>query len=135
MSTKPLIVYIAGPYRDRTGWRVEQNIRRAEEVAYRVWGAGHVALCPHTNSRFPHSDVPDSHWLAGTMELMLRCDAVIALPGWRQSAGTVGEVEAADEAGIPVEFLPYLSRFSIQHALDLLVRACAETATIEGTMT
>lgn len=132
MTGEPLIVYIAGPYRARTGWLVEQNIRRAEKVAYRVWLAGHVALCPHTNSRFPHGDVPDSHWLAGTMELMRRCDGVIVLPGWEQSAGTVGEIRAAEEAGIPVAHLAHITRFSIENALGRLVDACALNTTTKG---
>ena len=98
-----LVVYIAGPYRAASSWEREQNIRRAEEVAYHVWEAGHVALCPHTNCRWQHEGViDDAHWLAGTMELMRRCDAVVALPYCAKSAGTRAEILVARQLGMPV---------------------------------
>ncbi|MCG8435902.1 MAG: hypothetical protein MJA83_17910 [Gammaproteobacteria bacterium] len=40
------IVYIAGPFRAKTPWRVEQNIRKAESWALHVWKMGAVAVCP-----------------------------------------------------------------------------------------
>ena len=43
-------------------------------------------------------------WLAGTLELMRRCDAVLVLPGYSFSEGTKGEIAEADRLGLPVMF-------------------------------
>jgi hypothetical protein len=40
--------------------------------------------------------------LAGTLELMRRCDAVILVHNWRDSAGSRAEVDEAKRLGIPV---------------------------------
>lgn len=96
------VVYIAGKYRGPNAWAVEQNIRAAEEVAARVWAMGLVALCPHANSRHMEGVASDEHFLAGTLELMRRCDAVLCVPNWRDSVGARAEVEEAERLGLPV---------------------------------
>ena len=97
------VVYIAGPYRSRLGARgVEQNIRRAEDLAYRVWTEGLVALCPHTNAKHFDGILPDEVFLKGDLELLKRCDAVLLVNGWRESAGTRAEITFAINQGIPV---------------------------------
>lgn len=96
------VIYIGGPFRAKTPWGVEQNIRRAEELALKVWQSGYVALCPHLNSRYFSGACPDKVWLDGDMELLRRCDAVLLVSGWSLSSGTCNEVEYAYAAGIPV---------------------------------
>jgi nucleoside 2-deoxyribosyltransferase len=100
----PKVIYIAGKYRGPTPWAVEQNIRAAEEVAARVWAMGMVALCPHANSRHMEGVASDEHFLAGTLELMRRCDAVVLVPNWRDSAGARAEVAEAIRLGLPVVY-------------------------------
>lgn len=97
------VIYIAGKYRGPNAWAIEQNIRAAEDVAARVWAAGMVALCPHANARHMiEGVVTDEHALAGTLELMRRCDAVLLVSNWRDSAGARAEVEEAERIGLPV---------------------------------
>ncbi len=96
------VIYIAGKYRGSTPWEVEQNIRAAEEVAARVWAMGMVALCPHANSRHMEGVATDEVFLAGTLELMRRCDAVLLVPNWRDSVGARAEVAEAERLGLPV---------------------------------
>ena len=96
------VVYIAGKYRGPNAWAVEQNIRAAEEAAARVWAMGLVALCPHANSRHMDGVASDEHFLAGTLELMRRCDAVLLVPNWRDSEGARAEVAEAERLGLPV---------------------------------
>lgn len=97
------LIYIAGPYTAANAWLVEQNIRRAEEVAASVWLAGMAAICPHANARHMLEGVttPESA-LAGTMEMMRRCDAVVLVDGWKRSLGTLAEVAEADRLRIPI---------------------------------
>jgi nucleoside 2-deoxyribosyltransferase len=96
------VIYIAGKYRGPNAWAIEQNIRAAEDVAARVWAAGHVALCPHANSRHMDGVASDEVFLAGTLELMRRCDAVVLVPNWRDSEGARAEVAEAERLGLPV---------------------------------
>ncbi len=96
------VIYIAGKYRGPNAWAVEQNIRAAEDVAARVWAMGMVALCPHANSRHMDGVASDEVFLAGTLELMRRCDAVVLVPNWRDSEGARAEVAEADRLGIEV---------------------------------
>jgi hypothetical protein len=44
----------------------------------------------------------DETWLKGDLELLKRCDAVWALPGWDTSIGATGEVNHAKSLNIPV---------------------------------
>lgn len=102
MPPKRRVVYVAGKYRGQNAWAVELNIRAAAEVAARVWAAGLVALCPHTNAAHMEGAATDEHFLAGTLELMRRCDAVILVPGWSTSEGTKAEIAEAMRLGLPV---------------------------------
>lgn len=101
MNTKPMpIIYIAGPFRAANAWLVEQNIRRAENLAIQVATLGAMPLCPHTNSRFFDGTIDGSFWVGGTLELLRRCDAVLFTPCWMKSAGARGEHAEAERLGI-----------------------------------
>ena len=97
-----MIVFVIGPYRADSAWEIEQNVRRAEEVALRVWEAGHVALCPHAMTRYYQDALPDDVWLSGMRKLMMRCDSVLALDGWEGSEGSMLELDLAEEIGFPI---------------------------------
>ena len=100
-----MIVFIVGPYRADSAWKIEQNVRRAESVALEVWKAGHVAVCAHAMTRYYQDELPDEVWLSGIRKLMARCDAVIAIPGWLQSEGSVLEVAVAREHGLMIYYV------------------------------
>ena len=97
-----IVVYVAGPYRGKTSWDIENNIRRAEEIAYELWIRGVAAICPHTNCRFFQGIAPDATLLEGTMEMLRRCDGVIFLPGWQLSEGSVLEHTEARSLKMPI---------------------------------
>lgn len=97
------VAYIAGPFRAANAWEIEQNIRRAEEVALEVWRLpGWCAICPHTNSRFFQGAAPDDVWLKGDLEILKRCDALVLAPHWVRSSGTRAEIRRAIECKIRV---------------------------------
>ncbi len=98
------VVYIAGPFRAENAWEVEQNIRRAEELSLELWREGIAAICPHTNTRFFQGAAPDDVWLAGYLEVLRRCDAVLTVDEWTHSAGAQAEVEEAQRCGVKVFF-------------------------------
>jgi hypothetical protein len=96
------VVYVAGPFRGPSSWDIECNIRRAEELALEVWRRGAAALCPHTNTRFFQGAAPDEVWLAGDLEMLARCDAILMTGDWARSSGARAEHDYAVEHGIPV---------------------------------
>lgn len=102
MIALPPVIYIAGPFRGPSAWDVEQNIRRAEETAFDVWGLGAAALCPHTNTRFFDRALPDHVWLNGDLALLAKCDGIFMLGTWMQSQGAINEHTFAVEHEIPV---------------------------------
>lgn len=113
------VVYIAGPFRAKTAWQVEQNVRRAEEAALEVARLGAVPLCPHTNTRFFDGELTDDFWLDGTVELLIRSDAILMVDGWRESAGATREYYTACERRMPVFFVDYLA--ALEDWLDSFV--------------
>jgi hypothetical protein len=83
---------------------MEQNIRRAEEIALEIWKMGAVAVCPHTNTRFFQGEIPncDVVLTEGNLELLNRSDVCFMVPGWEESVGSIGEHEFCEERRIPV---------------------------------
>ena len=95
------VVYVSGPYRGPDAWTIETNIRRAEALALEVWRAGAAALCPHANTRFFQGAAEDDVWLAGDLELLKRCDAIIMTADWTRSHGARAELAFAIAHGLP----------------------------------
>jgi hypothetical protein len=96
------VVYIAGPFRGPNSWVIENNIRRAEVLALEVWRLGAACICPHANTRYFQGAGPDDVWLAGDLEIMRRCDAVLMVEGWGRSCGARAEWAEARRRGIPI---------------------------------
>lgn len=96
------VIYIAGPFRASTAWRIAENIRSAERVGYQVAECGCMPLIPHANTAHFHGEFDDQFWLDGTLELMKRCDAVMLITGWDESSGARKEKEVAEQVGLPI---------------------------------
>lgn len=96
------VVYIAGPYRGKTAWKIAENIRRAERLGYSVAEFGAMPLIPHANTAHFDGEFTSKFWLDGTMELMRRCDAVFLTEDWEESAGATAEREEAVRLGLPI---------------------------------
>jgi len=99
---RKVIIYVAGPYRNKSNWKIAQNIRKAEALCLEVWRAGMIALSPHLNTEHFQYELPDDVWLSGDLEMLRRCDAVLLVEGWESSNGTKAEVNFANDLGIPV---------------------------------
>ena len=98
------LIYVAGPYRAATRDDIARNIDAARVVGISAAALGWFPVIPHANTAHMELDLPglgDDFWLAGTLEMMERCDAVVLVPGWQNSAGTRGEIIRAEELGIP----------------------------------
>lgn len=97
------LVYVAGPYRATTVWGVEQNILAAQAVGAQVLAIdGLHPVIPHMNTRQMEGIASDEQVLAGTLEMLRRCDAVILVSDWERSVGTCGEVDEALRLSLPI---------------------------------
>jgi hypothetical protein len=98
------LVYCAGRFSAPTRAEVEANIAQAVDVALEVARAGFMPVCPHANTAHPDFEQvqPYRFWIEGTRELLKRCDAMVLVPCFEGSAGTLGEIETAHEMGIPI---------------------------------
>jgi urease gamma subunit len=100
------IAYVAGPYRGRSKNKLisylqrQINIRRAAKVAKWAWKRGYAVICPHLNSRNFDGLTTDLMFLNSGKEILKRCDVMILVPGWRQSEGTIDEIQFARWQGI-----------------------------------
>lgn len=96
------LVFVAGPYRAISEWAVCQNVRRAESLSLELWALGLAVICPHKNTESFGGALSDAVWLQGALEIVRRSDAVVCTPDWELSEGARGEVELANQIGIPV---------------------------------
>jgi hypothetical protein len=116
------VVYVAGPFRSASayvpghqdGWGIQCNVMAAMALALEVWRLGAVAVCPHANAMFFQNAAPDAVWLAGDIELMKRCDAVIFTADWMLSSGARAEQKIAEDLGMPL----FYNIASLKHWLE-----------------
>ena len=79
------VAYVCGPYRADTICGVVENIRAAEAVALELWRMGFAVICPHKNSALFDGAAPDSVWLKGDLEILIRGDLLVTCTGWWES--------------------------------------------------
>lgn len=93
------LIYIAGPYRGDT----EKNVAAAVEAGNILKHDGRAfPVVPHLIGGGYCGPLGEDYMLAGTLHLMRRCDAVLALPTWQKSEGATKEVRVADREEVPV---------------------------------
>jgi len=86
------IAFISAPFRASSDELIKQNVLDAQELAEKYWKQGYSVICPNLNSG------------DGYLELLEKCDLVVAHPRWQESEGARGEIEFARKMGIPVVF-------------------------------
>lgn len=96
------VIYVAGRFTALSTELIEENIRRAEQVGAEVVRLGASPLIPHANTRNFVGTATPEFWYRATLALMLKCDAVLTVPGWEASVGAAEEVRVAVARGIPV---------------------------------
>jgi len=112
VTTKRMMILIAGPYRSGTGddpAKMAENLQRLEQASWPIFKAGHIPMIGewvalpiwHTaGGKNVGDDLYNEilHPTAG--RLIERCDAVLRLSG--ESTGADNDVRLARERGIPV---------------------------------
>lgn len=99
-----MLVYLAGPYRADDRELVCWNVKAASDMAAILLAEGFEVCCPHsmTHGYERYEFLTDDDFLRNGIELLRRCDAVLLLDGWEQSAGTLAEKDFAEANRIPV---------------------------------
>ncbi len=110
-----MILYTAGPYAPKNGRTTKQNIENARKVAIAVWHAGHFAMSPHMNTAgFENEellkDIADEDYVLRDLEIIRRCDAILMMPHWEESTGSLQEKEYAESIGMPVYIYPEIPK-------------------------
>jgi len=101
MEPQP-VIYIAGPFTADTDDGIRENIAIANNWSMSAWKRGFAAVCPHMNTANGMGICDEEVFLKGDISIMLRCDAVLLVPGWERSAGTRKEIDVAKSKAIPV---------------------------------
>lgn len=98
-------VYLAGPITPTAGRSVAENIASAARTLDYLTRRRIAAIAPQLTAAVPMLDeVPYEDWMAVDFVLVKASRAVLALPGWDTSPGTLREIKFAREHGIPVYF-------------------------------
>lgn len=99
-----IVAYVAGPYRAASESGVVANIRRAEEIAIRLWQMGVATICPHKNTALFGGLAEDKVWLEGDLMFLRRLrpghDIICMVPGWEKSEGSCLEHVEAQKLGL-----------------------------------
>lgn len=95
-----MYIYIAGPY---SGGDPVINVQRAIAAAEEVLHYNHVPFVPHLSHLWhlvkPH---PYDFWIAMDLAWLMKCDAVLRIPG--ESPGADEEVKLARALSKPVYY-------------------------------
>jgi hypothetical protein len=110
MTTSPLLILIAGPYRSGTDGdpkRAAANLIRLEAASWPIFRAGHVPMIgewvalPVLREAGAEAD-PGQVLYPTAQRLLEHCDAVLRLPG--DSSGADEDVAIARRRGLPVYY-------------------------------
>ena len=83
------------------------NIRKMIRYSVDVFFAGFTPFCPALDHQF-FLQLQEGEVITEAMikryskDWLEVCEAVVLMPGWRQSKGTLAEIKRAEELGIPI---------------------------------
>ncbi|MEX1027132.1 MAG: DUF1937 family protein [Candidatus Paceibacterota bacterium] len=102
-------VFIAGPLSSPDGDAgIERNKKEAQKYQVTLAEEGIYSFCPHVHTIWRGKEgagISDEFFHDWHMKFLQCCDALAALPGWKESKGTQLDIEEAKAAGLPVFYL------------------------------
>lgn len=105
-------VYVAGPIGAKNNAKSPlleslDNIRKGIRASVKVLLAGHIPFCPFLDHLFwsqlkGNEQITERMIKNYSLEWLKCCDAMIVLPGWQESQGTLDEMVVAKREGITI---------------------------------
>ena len=112
-------IYIAGSYSADNVMDVLHNIRKGIEAACTVFKAGYAPFCPWLDFHYVLMDKASELTVQDFYDYSLAwldaSDAILVLPDYEDSKGTLAEIERANIRGIPVVY-------SLKELLNLSIK-------------
>lgn len=110
-------VYVAGPYSSDNVIDVLKNIGRGQKACAVLFRNGFAPWCPWHDKTYvmdmPDFDYTVEQFYEFSIEWLKVCDYMVVLPGYKNSKGTLAEIEVAKENNIPVYYDLY--KFVTEH--------------------
>ena len=99
--TKPMLIFVAGPYTNASAPKRASNVNKVHEVLKEIIKKGHYILECHSLEHAFYSDneLTHAHFLRQTLNWLERCDALFILDN---SPGADMELDKAKGLGLPV---------------------------------
>lgn len=94
------LIYVAGKFRGANAWEIAGHVHAAESAAMQIAELGGMPVVPHSLGQRMAGTLNEDFWLAGTLKLLSRCDGILLLPNWLESAGARAESAFAEKNGI-----------------------------------
>lgn len=104
MTRRNIVVYLSGKLSDPNPVLQERNISCARVMSAILWNLGFTVVCPHINApgNVIGCNCSYDDYLAGDIQLMLRCNCVFMMPCWKSSKGAVVEHQTAINRRLPI---------------------------------
>lgn len=101
-------IYVSGAYSANNVLDVLKNIGRGEKACAELFALGYAPFCPWHDKSYV-TDNPDGvftveQFYRFSMAWLEVSDAMLVLPGYEESKGTLAEIEFAENNEIPVYF-------------------------------
>ena len=87
-----LTAYVAGPYTGKSVWQQWKNILTASNAGEELIKLGIYPFIPHRNTGWFDNLQNREFWIEGGMKFMMACDLLVLCDKWRESEGTMLEV-------------------------------------------
>jgi len=99
-------IYVAGKYSDDNVLDVLKNIGRGQSMCSRLHALGYSPYCPWHNKTYvidnPEAEYTVQQFYDSCMVWLEVSDAVLVLPGWEESTGTIDEICRAAALDVPI---------------------------------
>jgi len=98
-------IYVAGPYNSANVVGVLTNMRYGIDMALNLIRRGYAPFCPWLDFQYGLiAELKKETYQAVSMAWVDASDALLIMPGWKNSGGTEREIARAEELGIPVYY-------------------------------
>lgn len=112
------IAYVSGPITNDFQPQMDINRLKAISVAYKLREMGYAVICPHAESLHGETALEYDGWIEHDLKLLSICDVCFVCDGWKNSKGTIKEIEFSQENFIPIRRAKIVDGKLYHHVFD-----------------